>query len=330
MSERKERIGNMDCDKFEELLIDFIGNNLSQSQMKAIKKHLVVCPDCAREVEDYKQIKRILKEESSPQLSPELLAKLAERAKKQTGGEKPFWRRRFYSSALVPALSFTIALFFWFSYGEEAFKSLGLRGDISSTSVIARKVSPPAEQDSSRLEDKSELNPAAENPPPAQAPLPDAGPQIQAVASPAPVQIEPQPVVQAPALNESEPPADAEPQSTKSLEIAGASSLYSPPQGAPPPQAQNAESRFALALRLQKEGNCEKSVKISQELLLVSVADALREKIYLSLAECYEFMRNWDMAIANYNNLQMVAPRKSGYARGKIGSITRTKANAAR
>jgi tetratricopeptide (TPR) repeat protein len=78
-----------------------------------------------------------------------------------------------------------------------------------------------------------------------------------------------------------------------------------------------------LALKQQKEGNCEASIKTNEELLKASPPppDSIKEKAYLSLAECYEQKGDWYKAISSYNNLQEIAPKQTAFAKDRIEAL---------
>src|SRR3990172_6995532 len=78
-----------------------------------------------------------------------------------------------------------------------------------------------------------------------------------------------------------------------------------------------------LALKQQNEGNCEASIKTNEELLKISPPppDSVKEKAYLSLAGCYEQKGDFENAIINYNNLQVVATVQTTFARYKIEAL---------
>lgn len=130
----------MDCKRFEELLIEFIENQLVSSDMAAVKKHLSACPNCSREVEEYKEFRRMLNEETALQPSSETLARLSRAARDAVKRDQtPFWKKWFYSPILVPALSSALALFLWVSYGKNSPDLFfGVRNR-HSTEVMAKK-----------------------------------------------------------------------------------------------------------------------------------------------------------------------------------------------
>lgn len=109
----------MNCEKFEELLIDYIGNNLEPEEMEAVRKHLRICFDCSKVVEDYLLLKKMLREEATVRPSSRVLDGLSQSARWVLSRDRvPFWKRWLYSPILVPVMSSALAMFLWVSYGS--------------------------------------------------------------------------------------------------------------------------------------------------------------------------------------------------------------------
>src|SRR3989337_3296243 len=135
----------MNCERFEELLIDFMDNEIEPSEREVVKKHLAACPRCSRRLEEYQEIRRIFNEETIPQPSPQVLATISKRARQEVAKEKtPFWKRWFYSPILVPVLSSALAVFVWIYYGQKNI-DYSPGETIYSRDAMAKKV-PVAEQ----------------------------------------------------------------------------------------------------------------------------------------------------------------------------------------
>ncbi|MGH7908768.1 MAG: anti-sigma factor family protein, partial [Thermodesulfobacteriota bacterium] len=84
----------MNCERFEELLIDFMDNEIEPSDREMVKKHLADCSYCSKKLEEYLEIKRIFNEQSPPQPSTHILATLSKRARQEVAKEKTsFWKR---------------------------------------------------------------------------------------------------------------------------------------------------------------------------------------------------------------------------------------------
>jgi len=50
------------CDDQKELLMGYLDNELTDEQRQQLEQHLAGCPDCARELEDFKKLKEITDE----------------------------------------------------------------------------------------------------------------------------------------------------------------------------------------------------------------------------------------------------------------------------
>ncbi len=78
-----------------------------------------------------------------------------------------------------------------------------------------------------------------------------------------------------------------------------------------------------LALKQQKDGNCEASIKTNERLLKTSPppSDLIKGKAYLSLAECYEKKGDLENAILNYQNLEEVSRKQANLVKDKIEAL---------
>jgi len=110
----------MNCERFEELLIDFMDNEIEPSEREMVKKHLMTCSHCSEKLEEFQEIRRRFNKESLPQPSPQVLATISKRARQEVAKDRsPFWKRWFYSPILVPVLSSALALSVWIYYGQK-------------------------------------------------------------------------------------------------------------------------------------------------------------------------------------------------------------------
>src|SRR3990170_9121451 len=135
----------MNCERFEELLIDLMDNEIEPSDREMVKKHLMTCSYCSKKLDEYQEIRRRFNKESLPQPSPQVLATLSKRAKQEIAKDKsPFWKKWFYTPILVPVLSSALALSVWIYYGQKNI-DYSPGETIYSRDTIARKV-PVAEQ----------------------------------------------------------------------------------------------------------------------------------------------------------------------------------------
>lgn len=351
----------MDCKRFEELLIDFIENELDPSEVEAVKKHVSICSYCSREVEEYKEIRRMLDEEIPFKPSSEVLVKLSKIARDRIERDKtPFWKRWFYSPILVPVLSSALALFLWVSYGQNNLDLFFRDKNMYSTEVMAKKI-PSAQEPNLPIAGERTLDLElgqgrilSKEPSPV---IPKGRGAKSGIEAAAPV-LAPSDELPAKELKEIDKISDL-----KAETFAG--SLESKPINEPLLQ-QPTEKGFAkgevrmerqseeqivgetrddkqrieeaelysnlgdfyenkldIALKQQREGNCEASIKTNEELLKTSPPppNSVAEKAYFSLAECYEQMGDLDNALVNYQNLGEIATEKADFAKNKIEGL---------
>jgi hypothetical protein len=139
----------MSCEKFEELLIDFIEGVIEPSDIELVKKHLATCQNCCKKMDEFKEVRKVFNGDTHPEPSPEVLARLSRIAREELEKDNvPFWRKWFYSPILVPVLSTGLALGIWISYGQKDVR-YGPDDAIYSTKVMAKKV-PMAQEPNSR------------------------------------------------------------------------------------------------------------------------------------------------------------------------------------
>ncbi len=384
----------MNCERFEELLIDFMDNEIEPSDRGMVKKHLANCSYCSKKLEEYLEIRRIFNEQSPPQPSTHVLAKLSKRARQEVAKEKtPFWKRWFYSPVLVPVLSSALALSVWVYYGQKNI-NYSPGETIYSRDAMAKKV-PMAQQPDIPLsgnkvleEIKSEKHTILSKPLERGSDVPGIGEKILegleskpgSVLSSKPSSASSQTsgkkeriqeesgsslVAGAPteelvaekevkkadetsedlasanletkSMNEPAPipPAKTEEESLK-REVLAEGQLEEPAEQEIREDIKKSKEaellayrenvyneQLNLALKQQNEGNCEASLKTNEELLKIfpPPPDSVKEKAYLSLAECYEQKGDLENAISNYNNLQQVVPSQATFAKDKIEAL---------
>lgn len=349
---------NMDCKSFDKVLVDFVEGELDRSETEAALNHLAACPYCSRDVEEYKEIKRILEDENPMKASPELLARISAAARGELAKERQsFWKKWFYSPILVPVLSSALALFIWVSYGQKSLDLFSSGRDIYPTEVVAKKLPAPEEsflsagkeevQKDSRPEQTEVLRRLSPASPPIfekrvenQTSSPGSAPfmakssieatkeEDEASQYDVPFSSESESesgiAKEGPGTNEESPRDDllagGSVQDERELRTTEGKSKKSDPASY---QEYQYYALLNLALKQQNEGDCEQAIKTNEELLKTSPLPPgpVQAKAYLSLAECYEREGNWVEAISNYNNLQRVSPEQSTYAKNKIASI---------
>lgn len=349
----------MNCERFGELLIDFMEGEVDPSEREEVKNHLEYCPYCSKKLEDYMKIRRMFNEEALPQPSAQALSRLSKIAKDETERDKtPFWKKWFYSPILVPLLSSGLALLIWVSYGEKDIREYSSGTAMySSRDVMAEKM--PMKQKLNLPEVGERMARNMKSPP--TAPLPESSSVSQQLSREMSrvQEVMPQP------LHSEGMSADKDveetDQSLRSLHHESSAKFEDKLASKPTPEKSveeplrslgyigpaeedieqsyvsaeqearqdkekiNFNEKLNLALRQQKEGNCEASIKTNKELLnaFPPPPDSLKEKAYLSLAECYEQKGDWDVAIVNYKNLQEVAPEQTAFTKEKIEHLKR-------
>jgi tetratricopeptide (TPR) repeat protein len=343
---------NMDCKSFDKVLIDFVEGELERSEAEAALKHLATCPYCSRDVEEYKEIKRILEDENPIKASPELLARISAAARGELAKEgEPFWRKWFYSPILVPVLSSVLALFIWVSYGQKNLDWFSSGKDIYPGGVLAQKLPVPEEsilsagKEEVQKDSRSEQTETLGRLSPASPPVFEKRVENQ-TSSPGSAPFK--------ATKEKDEVSQYEvPSSSKSGSESGvgtegswgdekslrddvlAGGSVQAERELKTTEGRNKQSdlasyqeyqyyaRLNLALKQQNEGDCEQAIKTNEELLKTSPSPPgpVQAKAYLSLAECYEREGKWVEAISSYNNLQRVSPEQSTFAKNKIASI---------
>ncbi len=381
----------MNCERFEELLIDFMDNEIEPSDREMVKKHLANCSFCSKKLEEDLEIRRIFNEQSPPQPSTHVLATLSKRARQEVAKEKtPFWKRWFYSPILVPVLSSALALSVWIYYGQKNI-NYSPGETIYSRDAMAKKV-PMAQEPSlpgighkvldkiesekpsvlsKQLSERSNLPGVEQNivegleskpgsvlfskPSSASSQTSGKKERIQeesgsSLVAGAPTEelVAEKEVKKADetsedlasanletkSMNEPAPipPAKTEEESLK-REVLAEGQLEEPAEQEIREDIKKSKEaellayrenvyneQLNLALKQQNEGNCEASIKTNEELLKIfpPPPDSVKEKAYLSLAECYEQKGDLENAISSYNNLQVVAPVQTKFAKDKI------------
>jgi hypothetical protein len=130
----------MNCEKFQEFLIDFIEGEIQASDVELVESHLAACQNCSKRMDEFKEIRKVFNVETHTEPSAEVLARLSRIAREELEKDDvPFWRKWFYTPILVPVFSTGLALFIWISYGQKD-AAYGPGQAIYSTKVMAKKM----------------------------------------------------------------------------------------------------------------------------------------------------------------------------------------------
>lgn len=314
----------MDCERCSELLVEYMDGGLSPEDRAAVAEHLSRCEECARELEEYSEIRRVVTEESPlPAPSEEVMARLSKAARDGIAREKqPFWKRRPYSPILIPVLSSAIALMVWFYYGhgERPFM------DTASRDVLASKMKEPAKGYETTGQAAPEMRreyPAVAESSPSRGE--DASSDEGIEAAP--------PIEETYALSDQAPGQEADAEREETALPGAAMKKSDPPRTFSQASTADAGKDYAglllLALKQQTEGDCEASIR-TNEILLQSDPEPpgyVQAQSYRSLAECYEKQGKLDLAVASYTQLGEVSPADSQLAESRISAIRQKSAH---
>lgn len=106
----------MSCKKFRILLSVYLDQEITQDEEKKLLEHLKTCPDCARELEYLKQMKRIflLKEKKEPKefFETRLFARIRNK------GKQLVWQAYFpvFKKSISVILIFFLLILGWVNY----------------------------------------------------------------------------------------------------------------------------------------------------------------------------------------------------------------------
>lgn len=312
----------MDCERCSELLVEYMDGGLSPEDRAAVAEHLSGCQECARELEEYSEIRRVVTEESPlPAPSDEVMARLSKAARDGIAREKqPFWKRRPYSPILIPVLSSAIALMVWFYYGhgERPFM------DTASRDVLASKMKEPAKGYETTGQAAPEMRreyPAVAESSPSRG---EAASSDEGIAAAPPVE-------ETYALSDQAPgqEADFENEETALPAPVMKKTEQALSQASTADAVKDYAGILRLALKQQTEGDCEASIR-TNEILLQSDPEPpgdVQAQSYRSLAECYEKQGKLDLAVANYTQLGEVSPEDSSFAESRISEIRQRSAH---
>ena len=136
----------MRCDTVRDLLIEYLDGDLGHSEGEEIKRHLAECADCAREMESFRQVMGLLRDDGYVEPSSFYWTRFTARLMRRVHRESPM--RRFVSAhGLVPRLApvaVAVALFavgFWvggdLGPGGERAGDMEIASTGTSTSIIS-------------------------------------------------------------------------------------------------------------------------------------------------------------------------------------------------
>jgi anti-sigma factor RsiW len=308
----------MNCERCSELLIEYMDGGLGPEEMAAVAGHLIVCEECAREFEEYAEIRRVVTEESPlPAPSEDVMARLSKAARDSVAREKrPFWKRWPYSPVLIPVLSSAIAIMVWFYYGHGGVDVM----DTASRDVLASKMKEPVEMTGQARPEMRREYPAVAESSPA---LGEGGAsdEVKAAAPAAPPEEETSSLMdQSPVEQMGSARAKKALPGSETEKSEQAKTLS---QAASSDAGKDYTGLLRLALRQQTEGDCDASIRTNEILLQASPEPPgdVQAQSYRSLAECYEKQGKLDLAVMNYTQLGRVSPGDSGFVNSRIMRI---------
>lgn len=314
----------MKCSECGELIIEYMHGELSPGDRARVEAHIETCADCMRELEEYAEIRRVVKAETSLEPSPAVLDALSRAARDEAPPVgRPFWKKWNYSPILVPAVSAAIALSVWFFYGHQNFDMT--RSDSITSEVGAAKLNKSKEMNemampSGERDEMSDVDGGKET----------SVKEYRAEAR-APARASEE------MYRTSDTPVESLEQETVELSKTDRKEGRELVDSATPDRQENVtvQSRAALstvelqkkqldtALTQQMRGDCLDSIETNRKLLDSEPGPPAEIKgaSYLSLAECYEKLGNDEEAIANYKNLQRIDPEQAPFASSRIQEI---------
>ncbi len=351
----------MDCNKIEEHLIDFMEDEIDPALREKVKNHLESCSLCSGKLEDYITIDKLVDQEIRLQPSPMILSNLSRIARERVKKDRtPLWRRWYYSPVLVPLLGSALALLVWVSYpkkdtdysrvdtgyarnaiakkaplpeGRALFESSeGTLDDLESKTERLLSRGSSSDSPEAYIGEKESAKGVAQSA--AEPPVyPSAGKKsstLDVIESEKPLAESWQD------LTRSSIRQEAEEESFKRAEglVTERQSEHEQPAfrkndeenreaGSDSFRDSADDKRLDLALRQQSTGNCDASIQTNIDLITTTPPprDEVRERAYLSLAECYEQKEDWENALFNYQILQWVSPNRASLANDKIETL---------
>lgn len=131
----------MNCDRVEELLIDYLEAVIEPQDKELVLKHLDSCGNCSKKYSEFHEIRAAFQSQSLPEPSKELLDSLTAKAKQDLSKEKtPFWKKWFYSPILIPAMTTALVIMVWVDYKDSIKHSFDDRTGFYSGKVMAKKL----------------------------------------------------------------------------------------------------------------------------------------------------------------------------------------------
>ena len=112
----------MRCDAVRDLLIEYLDGDLGHAEGEEIERHLVKCVDCTREMESFRQVMGLLRDDGYVEPSSFYWTRFTARLTERIHRESPM-RRLVFAHSLVPKLApvaMAVALFavgFWVGTG---------------------------------------------------------------------------------------------------------------------------------------------------------------------------------------------------------------------
>ena len=336
----------MDCKNFEQLIVEYIDGDLDAEMMQICSHHLSNCETCRELNENYKSIRSEIKKWEQESSSAQILESIRQRARKEgVIKETPFYKKLFNTPMLVPAFAAVIILVVVMNYGTSHVDMSGLSGDVSNSlnqnSSVGKTDTLDQMKPSALLEDANKnegvlAESQAENIYMAKkkSGLKQSD-QMKTGSKDGDTNILVAEKEQFAARSETSAMSNesglhpqtpgkkiSETNDTESMDMAASA----PVAVSEMPSGDSVYSRqLDLVSSLQQQGKCDEAIKEAEKLLNSKPEPPLtiRKNAFVSQAECYEEIGNYNKALEVYRKLQEIEPAKSGQFSAKIIELSK-------